>query len=112
MIILIMKFKIIYRRLKMKLLILLFVLIPIINISCQTVGAVEDLTSKGVETEMSSKIPDSKDLGEKTKTSNSKDTVMSSKTPNSKDLGEKSKISNSKDTAGNSKNHNSKTPKS
>jgi hypothetical protein len=89
MIILIMIFKIIYRRLKMKLLLLLlFVLVPVLNISCQTVGAVEDLTSKGDKTEMASKTPDSKDLDEKTKNSNSKD------------------------TAGNSKNHNSETPKS
>ena len=51
------------------------VLIPILNMSCQTVGAVEDITSKVVnsqDTNMTSKTPDSKDLGSQPKTSNSK----------------------------------------
>ena len=51
------------------------VLIPILNMSCQTVGAVEDITSKVVnsqDTNMTSKTPDSKDLSEQPKTSNSK----------------------------------------
>ena len=75
------------------------VLIPILNMSCQTVGAVEDITSKVVnsqDTNMTSKTPDSKDLSEQPKTSNSKDTNMASKTPDPKDLGEQPKTSNSK----------------
>ena len=67
----------------MKLWILLF-LVLILNISCQSVGAVEDLTSKGVNTEMESKTPDSKNSVEKPKASNSQDTEMVSKTPISK----------------------------
>ena len=87
---------------------LVLVLIPIM--SCQTVGAVENLTSKhgfAQDTKMGSKTPDSKSLDEKPKASNSKDTKMASKTPDSKGLDEKPKASNSKDTAGTSKNHNS-----
>ena len=64
---------------------LVLVLVPVLNISCQTV-AVEDLSSKGV---------------------NSQDTKMTSKTPDSKDSDVQPKASNSKDTAGTSKNHNS-----
>ena len=65
---------------------LVLVLVPVLNISCQTVGAVEDLTSKGV---------------------NSQDTKMASKTPDSKDSDVQPKASNSQDTAGTSKDHNS-----
>jgi hypothetical protein len=65
---------------------LVLVLVPVLNISCQTVGAVEDLTSKGV---------------------NSPDTEMASKTPDSKDSDVQPKASNSQDTAGTSKDHNS-----
>ena len=65
---------------------LVLVLVPVLNISCQTVGAVEDLTSKGV---------------------NSPGTEMASKTPDSKDSDVQPKASNSQDTAGTSKNHNS-----
>ena len=65
---------------------LVLVLVPILSMSYQTVGAVEDITSKGV---------------------NSKDSEMVSKTPDSKDSNEQSKTSNSKDSAGTSKNDNS-----
>jgi hypothetical protein len=64
---------------------LVLVLVPVLNISCQT-GAVEDLSSKGV---------------------NSQDTKMTSKIPDSKDSDVQPKASNSQDTAGTSKNHNS-----
>ena len=62
------------------------VLVPILTMSCQTVGAVEDLTSKGVNTQ---------------------DTKMVSKTPDSKDSDNKIKTFNTEDSAGTSKNHNS-----
>ena len=63
---------------------LVLVLIPIM--SCQTVGAVENLTSKH---------------------GFAQDTKMGSKTPDSKDSDVQPKASNSQDTAGTSKNHNS-----
>ena len=95
----------------MKLWILLF-LVLILNISCQSVGAVENLTSKVVNTEMEPKTPDSKNLVEKPKASNSQDTEMVSKTPVSKDLIKLPKSSNSKDPASISKNHKPGDPKS
>ena len=87
---------------------LFLVLIPIL--SCQGVGAVENLTSKhgfAQDTNMVSKTPDSKNLDQKPKEPNSKDTKMASKTPDSKDSDVQPKASNSQDTAGTSKNHNS-----
>ena len=86
---------------------LVLVLVAILSMSYQTVGAVEDITSKGVnskDSEMVSKTPDSKDSNEQSKTSNSKDSEMASKTPDSKDSNEQSKTPNSKDSAGTSKN--------
>ena len=65
---------------------LVLVLVQILSMSCQTVGAVEDLTSKGVnskDSEMASKIPDSKDSKATPKTSNSKDSAGTSKNENS-----------------------------
>ena len=68
----------------MKLWILLF-LVLILNISCQSVGAVEDLTSKGVNTEMESKTHDSKDSVDKPKESNSKEPAITTKNHNPED---------------------------
>ena len=68
----------------MKLWILLF-LVLILNISCQSVGAVEDLTSKGVNTEMESKTHDSKDSVDKPKESNSKEPAITPKNHNPED---------------------------
>ena len=65
---------------------LFLVLIPIL--SCQGVGAVENLTSKH---------------------GFAQDTNMVSKTLDSKSLDQKQKAPNSKDTTGTSKNHNSET---
>ena len=89
---------------------LFLVLIPIL--SCQGVGAVENLTSKhgfAQDTNMVSKTLDSKSLDQKQKAPNSKDTKMASKIPDSKSLDQKPKAPNSKDTEGTSKKHNSET---
>jgi hypothetical protein len=88
------------------------ILVTILNISCQSVGAVEDLTSKSVNTEMASKTTDSKNSVEKSKASNSHDTEMASKTTDSKDSVDKPKASNSKDPTSTSKSHNTEEPKS
>ena len=95
----------------MKLWIILY-LVLILNISCQSVGTVEDLTSKTVNTEMESKTPDSKDSVEKPKASNSQNTEMVSKTPVSKDSIKQTKSSNSKNPASITKNHKPGDPKS
>ena len=87
-------------------------LVLILNISCQSVGAVQDLTSKGVKTEMESKTPGSKNSVEKPKVTNSQDTEMVSKTPVSKDSIKQTKSSNSKNPASISKNHKPVDPKS
>ena len=87
-------------------------LVLILNISCQSVGAVENLTSKVVNTEMEPKTPDSKNLVEKPKASNSQNTEMVSKTPVSKDSIKQTKSSNSKNPASISKNHKPVDPKS
>lgn len=76
--------KIILRRLKLKLRILLN-LVLILNISCQSIGAIEDLTSKAVNTEMESKTHDSKDSVDKPKESNSKEPAITSKNHNPED---------------------------
>jgi hypothetical protein len=62
----------------MKLWIILY-LVLILNISCQSVGTVKDLTSKSVNTEMESKTPVSKNSIKQPKSSNSKDPARISK---------------------------------
>jgi hypothetical protein len=63
----------------------LLYLVLILNISYQSVGAIEDLTSKVVNAEMESKTHDSKDLVEQPKSSKSKDPAFTSKNHNPED---------------------------